>query len=308
MAKRRNNGRDVNGVVLLDKPQGLTSNQALQRVKRIFQAKKAGHTGSLDPLATGMLPICLGEATKISSFLLDADKRYRVNCQLGVRTDSADSDGAVIATHAVEEFSKKQILGVLERFIGEQQQIPPMYSALKQNGVPLYRLARQGIEVERQARTVTIYQLMLVELTPDTLELDVHCSKGTYVRTLVDDIGEILGCGAHVSALRRLGVGVYDGTAMHTLDELNTLQEQGVTALNSILLPVESGLSNLPEVQLTPETGFFIQQGQAVFLPQLKCQGLVRLYMPDGVFLGIGHVLDDGRIAPKRLMNMTKIG
>lgn len=305
MAKRRSTGRAVNGVVLLDKPQGLTSNQALQKVKRLFQAQKAGHTGSLDPLATGMLPICLGEATKISGFLLEADKRYRVTCKLGIRTDSADADGAVIASRTIGAFTESQVVEILARFTGEQQQIPPMYSALKQNGVALYTLARRGVEVERQPRSVTIYDLSLLAMTPDTLDLEVHCSKGTYVRTLVDDIGEMLGCGAHVAALRRLQVGAFEQCTMHTLEALNALQDQGVAALDAVLLPIESGLAGWPEVRLSPDAGFYIRQGQAVFVPQLKIRGLVRLYTADNLFLGIGQVLDDGRIAPKRLMNIT---
>ncbi|MGD8571809.1 MAG: tRNA pseudouridine(55) synthase TruB [Gammaproteobacteria bacterium] len=309
MAKRRrHNGRDVNGIVLLDKPQGLTSNQALQKVKRIFRANKAGHTGSLDPLATGMLPICLGEATKVSGFLLDADKRYHATCTLGIRTDTADADGEVISTRPVGDYSDPQIREILARFTGEQRQIPPMYSALKRDGVPLYKLARQGIEIEREARTIAIHELVLLERGQDTLVLDIHCSKGTYVRTLADDIGEALGCGAHIAALRRQQVGVFDPSSMVTLEQLNTLQEQGVAALDDVLLPVEAGLANWPDVRLTADASVFLQQGQAVFIPQIKYNGFVRLYLPDGGFMGVGRVLDDGRIAPKRLMNQTKIG
>jgi tRNA pseudouridine55 synthase len=306
--RRRQKGREVDGVVLLDKPEGLTSNHALQKVKRLFQAKKAGHAGSLDPLATGMLPICLGEATKISGFLLDADKRYRAVCRLGVRTDTADAEGTAIATRPVEHYSDERIREVLAGFTGELQQIPPMYSALKRDGVPLYKLARQGIEVERQARTVTVYELTLIERDANTLVLDVHCSKGTYVRTLADDMGEVLGCGAHIAALRRLQVGVFEDSRMVTLDELYSLQKQGLATLDEVLLPVEAGLQDWPDVHLTPNAGSYLQQGQAVFVPQIKHQGFVRLYRPDGAFLGVGQVLDDGRVAPKRLMNLTKIG
>jgi len=308
LAKRRSKGRDVHGILLLDKPQGLTSNQVLQKVKRLFDARKAGHTGSLDPLATGMLPICFGEATKISSFLLNADKRYIAVCKLGQRTDSADADGNILTTRSVEGISEPQVREILQQFVGEQQQVPPMHSAIKQDGVPLYKLAHQGIEVEREARSITVYQLELIKFEKDILELDISCSKGTYVRTLADDIGEALGCGAHIAALRRLQVGVFDGAEMHTLDELNTLKEQGVTALDQTLLPVDSGLNDWADVQLTSDSTFYIRQGQAVFVPQLKTEGYVRLYDPSHEFIGIGMVLEDGRVAPKRLMNLAKIG
>ena len=308
MAKRRSKGRDVHGIILLDKPGGLSSNQALQKVKRIFDARKAGHTGSLDPLATGMLPICLGEATKISGYLLNADKRYTATCKLGVRTDSADADGNVIATRAVPDLTETDITQVLAQFTGELQQIPPMHSALKRDGVPLYKLAHQGIEIEREARTITVYRLALLNYRDDTLEIDVYCSKGTYVRTLVDDIGETLGCGAHITALRRLQVDPFEGKRMYTLEELNTLQEQGVMALDETLLTMEAGIANWPEVKLTADAAFYLRQGQAVFVPQVKTSGYLRLHDPSGTFLGIGMMLDDGRIAPKRLMNLVKMG
>ncbi len=307
MAKRGAKGRDVNGILLLDKPQGLTSNQALQKVKRLFDARKAGHTGSLDPLATGMLPVCFGEATKISNYLLNADKRYHAICKLGQRTDSADADGTIISTRPVY-VNEQQIRGVLEQFEGEVLQIPPMHSAIKQNGVPLYKLAHQGIEVEREARAVTVYQLSLLNWRDDILELDIKCSKGTYVRTLADDIGEALGCGAHITALRRLQVGVFEGETMYSLQQLNVLREQDVSALDGTLLAMDAGLGDWPDVQLTTDSTFYLCQGQAVFVPQLKSEGYVRLYGPSREFLGVGMVLDDGRVAPKRLMNLAKIG
>ena len=210
MARRRNRGRQVNGGLLLDKPIGITSNAALQRVKRLFNANKAGHTGSLDPLATGMLPLCLGEATKISSFLLSADKEYRACLKLGVITDSADAEGNVVETRPVADYSESRVREVLKRFLGESSQIPPMHSAIKQNGQPLYKLAHQGIEVERKARDITIYSLELLRFEGDELEIAVRSSKGTYIRTLSEDIGEALGCGAHITALRRTGVGALD--------------------------------------------------------------------------------------------------
>ncbi|WP_455366174.1 tRNA pseudouridine(55) synthase TruB [Kaarinaea lacus] len=308
MAKRRNKGRDIDGILLLDKPQGLTSNEALQKVKRLFKARKAGHTGSLDPLATGMLPICFGEATKVSNFLLNADKRYLAQCKLGIRTDSADADGQIIETHPVAGVSEQQIRGVLRDFLGEQQQVPPMHSAIKQGGVPLYKLAHQGIEVEREARLVTVYSLGLINFEKDILELDISCSKGTYIRTLADDIGKALGCGAHITALRRLQVGVFEGAKMYTFEELNKLLEQDVTELDQALLPIDAGLSDWADVQLSTDATFYLRQGQPVFVPGPKSGTYVRLYDPARVFLGVGTVLEDGRVAPKRLMNLVKMG
>ncbi|WP_455202494.1 tRNA pseudouridine(55) synthase TruB [Kaarinaea lacus] len=305
MAKRRSKGRDIHGILLLDKPQGLTSNHALQKVKRLFNARKAGHTGSLDPLATGMLPVCFGEATKISNYLLNADKRYVADCKLGQRTDSADADGNIIATRPIENISERQVREVLEQFVGDLQQVPPMHSAIKQDGVPLYKLAHQGIEVQREARSITVYHIELIKFDKDILELDISCSKGTYIRTLADDIGEALGCGAHITALRRLQVGIFENSKMYTLDELNALKEQDVTALDQTLLPIDAGLKDWKEVRLTPDAAFYIRQGQAVFVPQLKTEDYVRLYGPSHEFVGIGIVLEDGRVAPKRLMNLA---
>lgn len=305
MAKRRHKGRDVHGILLLDKPQGISSNQALQRVKRIYNANKAGHTGSLDPLATGMLPVCFGEATKISGYLLDANKRYSATCQLGVRTDSADADGKVIERKPVEGLNRSDIEAALKQFTGDIQQVPPMYSALKRDGVPLYKLARQGVEVEREARNVTIYSLKLDSYEGDRLELTVSCSKGTYIRTLVDDIGEFLGCGAHVTSLRRLQVDPFEESELHTIEQLNTLQDQGFTALDSILLPVKAGLANWPSVSISVEIESYLRQGQSVFLPKLREQGLVRLDGQTGDLVGIGIVDEEGRLAPKRLMNLA---
>lgn len=305
MVKRRNKGRDVDGILLLDKPQGITSNEALQKVKRLFQARKAGHTGSLDPLATGMLPICFGEATKISNFLLNADKRYIAQCKLGIRTDSADADGEVIETRPTEGVTEQQIRRVLNDFMGEQQQVPPMHSAIKQDGVPLYKLAHQGMEVEREARSITIYRMDLIRFEKDILELDISCSKGTYIRTLAEDIGKVLRCGAHIAALRRLQVGVFEGAKMYTFEELNKLLEQDVTALDQSLLPIDAGLSDWTDVQLSADATFYLRRGQAVFVPGSKIGDYVRLYDPARVFLGVGIVLDDGRVAPKRLMNLV---
>jgi len=309
LAKVKRSNRDVDGILLLDKPRGLTSNQALQQVKHIFQARKAGHTGSLDPLATGMLPICLGEATKFSGFLLDADKYYHAVCQLGVRTDSADADGQVISERPLLDITEQRLLDVLRQFTGPLMQIPPMHSALKRDGTPLYKLAHQGISIEREPRAVTVFDLNLVRWQTDVMEIAIHCSKGTYVRTVVDDIGETLGCGAHIIALRRTAVGPFrQDCRLYSLGDLNTLKEQGVTSLDALLLPIEAGLSDWPVVELGQDAAFYVCQGQAVFMPQVKSAAYVRLHTPTGRFLGIGSVEEMGRVVPKRLMNQSKIG
>jgi len=302
MARRRAKGRDVHGILLLDKPSGITSNAALQQVKRLYFARKAGHTGSLDPLASGVLPICMGEATKVSAFLLDADKRYRVRCQLGVRTATGDAEGEVLETRAVNSYSRAQLESVLEQFRGSIEQIPPMYSALKHQGQRLYKLARQGVEVERQPRPVEIYALVLTAQDDDWIEIDVHCSKGTYVRTLVEDIGEKLGCGAHVCALRRTGVGPYDETGLVTITVLEELKQSDLAAMDRLLLPIESALTQWPGVELSTDAAFYLQQGQPVLVPRAPTSGWVRLYERDHTFLGMGEILDDGRVAPRRLM------
>ena len=302
MGRRRVRGRDVNGILLLDKPSGITSNDALQQVKRLFFAKKAGHTGSLDPLASGVLPICMGEATKVSAFLLDADKRYEVRCQLGVKTTTADAEGEVISTRPVEDYSDAQIEAVLERFRGPIEQIPPMYSALKHEGQRLYKLARQGVEVEREPRPVDIHELVLTGRGDDWLDIAVHCSKGTYVRTLAEDIGEQLGCGAHVSALRRTAVGPYNDEHLVTLEQLQALKEEDKRATDELLLPIESALTQWPDVRLSADAAFYLRQGQAVLVPRAPTSGWVRVYEGEHTFLGMGEILDDGRVAPRRMM------
>ncbi len=226
-------GRDINGVLLLDKPSGISSNDALQKVKRIFSANKAGHTGALDPLATGMLPVCLGEATKFSQFLLESDKHYHVIACLGQRTDTSDAQGRVVSERAIC-FTQAQLDAALEIFRGDSLQIPSMYSALKYQGRPLYEYARQGIEVDRPARNIHIYKLQFIRWAGQILELEIHCSKGTYIRTIIDDLGELLGCGAHVTFLRRLQVATYPGEMMVTLTQLDELwkteQSEGLPA------------------------------------------------------------------------------
>lgn len=302
---RRLQGRPITGILLLDKPAGLTSNDALQQVKRHYRARKAGHTGSLDPLATGLLPCCLGDSTKFSAFLLDADKRYRVRIRLGVTTTTGDAEGEVIETAPVGDLTEEQVRAALARFLGPIQQLPPMYSALKHQGERLYRLARQGIEVERQPRWVQIHAIGLLALELPEIEIEVHCSKGTYVRTLAEDIGQALGCGAHVSALRRTGVGPYvePQASFIPLAQIAAVAESGdLEQLDRWLLPLDSALAHWPAVRLSPNAAFYLGQGQAVLVPQAPTEGLVRLYDPSARFLGVGEIRDDGRVQPKRLL------
>lgn len=303
MGRRRRKGRDVQGILLLDKPVGISSNDALQAVKRLFNARKAGHTGSLDKLAGGLLPICLGEATKVSSFLLNADKHYRATITLGVRTSTGDAEGEVLETRPVRGLSARNIHRVLKAFTGELEQVPPMHSAVKYKGKPLYKLAHAGIEVERQPRRVTIHALELLEFEGDEVHVDARCSKGTYIRTLAEDIGEALGCGAHVSALRRIGAGPYDGPVAHTMDELKALAELGEEALDAVLLSTESAVDHWPNVRLSDDVAYYVRQGQAVMVPHAPTRGWVRLSAGARGFFGVGEVLADGRIAPRRLIN-----
>ncbi|HEX7026908.1 MAG TPA: tRNA pseudouridine(55) synthase TruB [Gammaproteobacteria bacterium] len=300
--------RNVSGILLLDKPRGLGSNAALQRVKRLFNAAKAGHTGNLDPLASGMLPVCLGEATKIAAFLLDADKHYRAECRLGVTTSTGDTEGDVLTEKPVPALTPRTIEPVLDMFRGEIQQVPPMYSALKHRGQPLYKLARQGLEVERRPRPVTIKQLTLVSFKDNLLELDIRCSKGTYIRTLAEDIGMRLGCGAHLTALRRLSSTPFNEAGMVGPERLSGAAEQGYGALDALLLPPDAALSDWPEVSMNPDTALYFCRGQAVWIPRAPVGGLLRIYSHEGGpgFLGIGQVLEDGRIAPKRLIFAEK--
>lgn len=295
--------RDVNGIVLLDKPIGITSNGALQTVKRLFQARKAGHTGSLDPLAGGLLPLCFGSATKVSAFLLESDKEYQVTVKLGEKTTTGDAEGEVISRRDAGAVSDAAIAAVLPRYTGSIQQIPPMHSAIKQNGQPLYKLAHQGIEVERQPREVTIYDLRLLRRDGDALDLAVSCSKGTYIRTLAEDIGETLGVGAHVSALRRTAAGPFQASQMVDLETLQAAAEQGLAALADFLLPMDAALEKWPDVCLSEDMAYFVRQGQPVFVPKAPTSGWVKLRTADRRFLGVGRVLEDGRVAPKRLVS-----
>ncbi len=308
MARRRK-GRPVNGVILLDKPTGISSNDALQKVKRIYFAEKAGHTGALDPLATGMLPICLGEATKFSQFLLDSDKRYRVIAKLGERTNTSDSDGEVVETRPVN-VNLEKLEACIDKFRGESDQVPSMFSALKYQGKPLYEYARKGIEVPRESRKITVYEIILHRFEGDEVEMEVHCSKGTYIRTIVDDLGEMLGCGAHVTMLRRTGVAKYPYENMVTLEQLNELLEEAHRQeiaprelLDPLLMPMDTAVEDLPEVNLIPELADMVQHGQPVQVSGAPTEGSLRLTMgKERLFIGVGEMNDDGKIAPKRLV------
>jgi tRNA pseudouridine55 synthase len=305
MGRHRNRGRNINGVLLLDKPQGMTSNKALQEVKFLYKAAKAGHTGSLDPLATGLLPICFGEATKFSAFLLDADKRYRVRVKLGETTTTADAEGEVVETADPSGVTEAALVEVMAGFLGEQQQLPPMYSAIKHQGERLYKLARQGIEVARETRTIKVHSIELISFELPEFEMDVLCSKGTYVRTLAEDIGKHLGCGAYVSGLRRTGVGPYDDQSMLTLEQIQkAYEERRFSEMDDWMLPLESALAEWPEVALSADAAFYMKQGQPILVPNAPTSGWVRLYANKTDFLGVGQVLDDGRVAPKRLRHV----
>ncbi|MCA3952911.1 tRNA pseudouridine(55) synthase TruB [Vibrio vulnificus] len=308
MARRRK-GRPIDGVILLDKPTGMSSNDALQKVKRLYFAEKAGHTGALDPLATGMLPICLGEATKFSQFLLDSDKRYRVIAKLGERTDTSDSDGDVVETRPVN-VTLETLEACIEKFHGESDQVPSMFSALKYQGKPLYEYARKGIEVPRESRKITVYEIILHRFEGDEVEMEVHCSKGTYIRTIVDDLGEMLGCGAHVTMLRRTGVAKYPYENMVTLEQLNELVDNanrdGVApreVLDPLLMPMDTAVEDLPEVNLIADLADMVMHGQAVQVLGAPTEGQLRLTMgEERRFIGVGEMNRDGKIAPKRLV------
>jgi len=304
MARRRK-GRNISGILLLDKPQDISSNKALQQVKFLYGAAKAGHTGALDPLATGMLPICLGEATKFSQFLLDSDKGYRVVAKLGVRTDSSDSTGEIVETKAVK-VSKKQLSKALDKFRGDISQVPTMFSALKHNGQPLYKLARQGITVEREARDISIFELDLIRFENDEVELEIECSKGTYIRTIVDDLGQELGCGAHVTMLHRTFVADYPADSVVTMQQLETDREQELS-LDPYLLPLDSPVMHLDEAVLDPESCNYFCHGNPVAYPDLDPGDFIRVYDEADEFLGVAEVDDELMLAPKRLVVKERV-
>ncbi len=299
--RRGQRGRSVDGIVLLDKPSGITSNRALQQVKRLYNARKAGHTGSLDPLASGMLPICLGEATKVSAWLLDADKTYEVVAAIGQQTDSGDADGEVIATSDKQSVTLAELEAALAGLHGRIQQVPPMYSALKQGGRRLYELARAGQVVDRPPRTVTIHALEVIAFDPQRPRLRVRCSKGTYVRTLVEDLAASIGTLAHVAALRRIALGPFGGRPMVTLDELQQRAASDEAALDAVLEPLDAALQGVPAVHVNDVAAAAVLHGRAVAVTNAPSGGLVRLYGPGELLLAMGEALGDGRVAPKRV-------
>ncbi len=298
-SKRCLQGRPISGIVLLDKPVGITSNKALQITKAVFQARKAGHTGSLDNLASGLLPICFGAATKLSAFLLNADKHYLVTYKLGEVSATGDGEGEIICRRPVPPLDRGAIEQALARFHGDLQQVPPMYSALKHEGQRLYSLARQGITVDRPPRTVTIYKHRLISHQEDWIKAEVHCSKGTYIRTLAVDLGEVLGCGARVQALRRTGVGHYKDH-MVSLETLRQDRDKGI--LDEHIQPPESVLHGYPDIHISASAAFYLSRGQATLVPHAPADGWVKLYANSNNFVGVGEVLEDGRIALRRLI------
>ncbi len=296
----------IDGILLFDKPVGISSNSALQRVKKLFQAKKAGHTGSLDPLASGLLPICFGEATKFSQYLLDSDKTYEVCAKLGERTTTSDSEGEVVETGSAESIEQPRFEEIMNGFRGSQQQVPSMFSALKFQGQPLYKLARRGIEVERKPRDICIHELRLTSFDNPYVRMYVRCSKGTYIRTLVDDIGQSLGCCAHVTELRRLEAGPFNASEMVTLEKLEE-ESNDLAALMRHLKPIGAALAEMPNVNLTRNHAVSVRHGQAVRLLDAPSEGWVKLLLDKRFFIGVGEILKDGRIAPRRLVSKLPI-
>jgi len=290
--------RMVSGVLLLDKPAGFSSNQALQRAKWLYAAAKAGHTGSLDPAATGLLPVCFGEATKFSHYLLEADKTYNALIRLGITTTTGDAEGDVLQRNVVEVL-QEDVERVLACFLGNLPQVPPMYSALKHKGKALYEYARAGVEIARASRQVTIHSLQLNSFKGEMLEITVSCSKGTYIRTLSEDIGVALGCGAHLAGLRRVVTGAFDISQAQTLEQVDqmTLEQR-----DACLLPADMLLTGLPAVEVDEENAYYLRRGQAIWETRPGECGMLRLYGPERAFLGVGEIMEDGRVAPRRLL------
>lgn len=296
--------RDLHGIVLLDKPLGLSSNQALQSVRRLLRAAKGGHTGALDPLATGLLPLCFGEATKLAGSLLGARKAYLAECRLGIVTDTADSEGEIVRRRAVPELDEAAIEAELARLRGHILQVPPMYCALKQDGERLYAKARRGETVEVPPREVDVYRLDLLAREGDTLKLLVECGSGTYVRSLAADLGEALGCGAHLTALRRIWVEPFREPQMVTLEQLQHAAEQGDEALLAWLLPVAAGLSDLPVVRLDETQGMAISRGQQIQLDAPVAPGRCAAFACDGALLALLELDGEGRTRILRGFNL----
>ncbi len=301
MSKRNQNGRDINGVVLLDKASGGSSNHVLQQVKRLFEANKAGHIGTLDPLASGLLPICLGQSTKVAQFLIDDDKQYFVRAKLGQVSSTGDSEGKVVDFGSTQGINESSIRSILLKFIGNINQIPPMYSALKRNGIPLYKLARKGIEIERSPRPVTIHEINLLDLKDEFVSLDVFCSKGTYIRTLVEDIGKSLGCGGHVIELRRTKFAHFDISESKTYKQLSKLKEQNLKSLDAAILGVDEMLPNLESVYLDSEQTSDIKLGRKIRYIGFSTSQKLKLYDHNELFIGIGESSLMSEILPKRL-------
>lgn len=304
MSRVRRGQRAIDGVLLLNKPRGISSQQALSRVRFLYSAAKAGHTGTLDPMADGLLPVCFGEATKYTHMLLNADKAYRARIRLGVVTSTGDAEGEVL--HTAKPITDPALVNsVLKRFSGETLQKPPMYSAIHHQGVRLYEYARQGIEIERDLRRVFIHNLTLLAVGADTLDIDVRCSKGTYIRTLAEDIGTALGCGATLAALTRTGVGDLDLADMRvrTLDQLADSDE---AERATCMLPVDLLVATLPVSNLDAETTTLLRLGQKVKTGFELQPGLVRVYGPDSIFLGMAEASSDGWLTPKRLIKQEK--
>jgi tRNA pseudouridine55 synthase len=290
--------RNINGVLLLDKPLGFSSNQALQKVKWLYQAAKAGHTGTLDPLATGLLPICLGEATKFAQYVTDADKTYIAMIKLGATTTTGDAEGEVLSTSPVK-VTPSQFSAACQQFIGEISQIPPMYSALKYEGKALYTYAREGVDIARQARLISIKSITVDRFLADIAQISVTCSKGTYIRTLAEDIGAALGCGAHLIGLRRTETAGYLLSNSITIEQLEVMS---IEARDALLLPVDSAIERLPKVILNADAAYYLMQGQPLWQAGKVAHGELRLYDENLQFLGLGFLQDDGKIAPKRLI------
>lgn len=293
--------KNINGILLLDKPLGFSSNQALQKIKWLLKAAKAGHTGTLDPLATGLLPLCFGEATKFAHYLTDADKTYVATIKLGITTSTGDAEGAVLSTQPVN-VNQAAFVKASQQFIGEISQVPPMYSALKFEGKALYEYARAGVEIERQSRLVTIHSIKIHSFSGDVAVITVTCSKGTYIRTLAEDIGKQLGCGAHLIGLRRIATANYDISQAITIEQFEALSDEQRLA---VLAPADSAVLHLPAITLDDDSVFYLLQGQAVWRSGAIPAGLLRLYSEQQVFLGLGELQPDGKIAPKRLMQQA---
>ncbi len=298
MSKRNNKGRDIDGVFVLDKSSGTSSNSALQQVKRLFGANKAGHTGSLDPLASGLLPICLGQSTKVAQFLLDDDKRYFVRGKLGEVSDTGDSEGKISQYGSTSDINETTIKDSLKKFVGVISQIPPMFSALKKNGTPLYKLARKGIEVERNPRDVKIYEIQFISLEVNILTLEVSCSKGTYIRTLIEDIGKDLNCGAHVIELRRIGFAHLNIDQSKSFDEINKMSS---AELEKLLIGPDEMLPNLKSAYLDYDQSIDVKFGRKIKCDEFNTPQKVKLYDSNRKFIGIGECNHLSEVLPKRL-------